>query len=68
MTRNGIYPAAFFEFHKDSNATVTTQNSCNVYPSALGVRKYQRCFPSSDSLNFKLSNLYRAERPSVMAC
>ncbi|PRD28464.1 UNVERIFIED_CONTAM: Ca6 [Trichonephila clavipes] len=30
------------EFHKSSNATVATKNICDVYPSALDVRKCQR--------------------------
>ncbi|KOX67738.1 hypothetical protein WN51_08733 [Melipona quadrifasciata] len=34
----------FFEFHKGSNATVATKNICDVYPSALDVRKCQRWF------------------------
>ncbi|PRD24821.1 UNVERIFIED_CONTAM: hypothetical protein NCL1_42661 [Trichonephila clavipes] len=29
------------EFHKGSNATVATKNICDVYPSALDVRKCQ---------------------------
>ncbi|GFX43315.1 histone-lysine N-methyltransferase SETMAR [Trichonephila clavipes] len=30
------------EFHKGSNAAVATKNICDVYPSALDVRKCQR--------------------------
>ncbi|PRD21285.1 UNVERIFIED_CONTAM: hypothetical protein NCL1_52151 [Trichonephila clavipes] len=32
------------EFHKGSNATVATKNICDVYPSALDIRKCQRLF------------------------
>ena len=39
-----IWHCMVFEFHKGSNATVATKNICDVYPSALDVRKCQRWF------------------------
>jgi len=50
----------FFEFHKGSNATVATKNICDVYPSALDVRKCQRWFSKFRSGNFNLSDSYRS--------
>ncbi|GFW33519.1 HTH_48 domain-containing protein [Trichonephila clavipes] len=37
-----IHHCMLLEFHKGSNATVATKNICDVYPSALDVRKRQR--------------------------
>ena len=55
-----------FEFHKGSNATVATKNICNVYPSALDVRKCQRWFSKFKSGNFDLSDSYRSGRPTTL--
>ncbi|GFX03983.1 histone-lysine N-methyltransferase SETMAR [Trichonephila clavipes] len=37
-----IRHCTLFEFHKSSTATVATKNICDVYPSALDVRRCQR--------------------------
>ena len=55
-----------FEFHKGSNATVATKNICDVYPSALDVRKCQRWFSKFKSGNFDLSDSYRSGRPTTL--
>lgn len=55
-----------FEYHKGSNATVATKNICNVYPSALDVRKCQRWFSRFRSGNFDLSDSYRSGRPTTL--
>ncbi|GFV52973.1 HTH_48 domain-containing protein [Trichonephila clavipes] len=53
------------EFHKGSNATVATKNICDVYPSALDVRKCQRWFSKFRSGNFDLSDSHRSGRPKT---
>ncbi|KOX68102.1 Histone-lysine N-methyltransferase SETMAR [Melipona quadrifasciata] len=55
-----------FEFHKSSNATVATKNICDVYPSALDVRKCQRWFSMFKSGNFDPSDSYRSGRPTTL--
>lgn len=55
-----------FEFHEGSNATVATKNICDVYPSALDVRKCQRWFSMFKSGNFDLSDSFRSERPTTL--
>ncbi|EFN84041.1 Histone-lysine N-methyltransferase SETMAR, partial [Harpegnathos saltator] len=55
-----------FEFRKGSNATVATKNICDVYPSALDVRKCQRWFSKFRSGNFDLSDSYRSGRPTTL--
>ncbi|XP_011062294.1 PREDICTED: histone-lysine N-methyltransferase SETMAR-like [Acromyrmex echinatior] len=55
-----------FEFHKGSNATVATKNICDVYPSALDVRKCQRWFSKFKSGNFDLFDSYRSGRPTTL--
>ncbi|GFT08246.1 HTH_48 domain-containing protein [Trichonephila clavipes] len=50
------------EFHENNNATVATQNICDVYPSALDVRKCQRWFSKFRFGNFALSNSHRSDR------
>lgn len=55
-----------FEFRKNSNATVVTKNICDVYPSALDLRKCQRRLPKFKSDNFDLSDSYRSERPTIL--
>ena len=55
-----------FEFHKGSNATVATKNICDVYPSALDVRKCQRWFSKFKSGNFDLFDSYRSGRPTTI--
>ncbi|PRD17845.1 UNVERIFIED_CONTAM: hypothetical protein NCL1_62919 [Trichonephila clavipes] len=39
-----VHRYMLLEFHKGSNATVANKNICDVYPSALDVRKCQRWF------------------------
>ncbi|XP_047365377.1 histone-lysine N-methyltransferase SETMAR-like [Vespa velutina] len=55
-----------FEFRKASNATVAIKNICDVYPSALDVRKCQRWFSKFRSDNFYLSDSYRPGRPTTL--
>ncbi|XP_011155190.2 histone-lysine N-methyltransferase SETMAR-like [Harpegnathos saltator] len=55
-----------FEFRKGNNATVATKNICDVYPSALDVRKCQRWFSKFRSGNFDLSDSYRSGRPTTL--
>ncbi|XP_047364411.1 histone-lysine N-methyltransferase SETMAR-like [Vespa velutina] len=55
-----------FEFRKGSNAIVATKNICDVYPSALDVRKCQRWFSKFRSGNFDLFNSYRSGRPITL--
>lgn len=43
-----------FEFHKGTNATVTTVNICFVYSSALNVCKCQRWYSKFRWINFDL--------------
>ncbi|KOX72526.1 Histone-lysine N-methyltransferase SETMAR [Melipona quadrifasciata] len=50
-----------FEFHKSNNATVATKNICDVYPSALDVRKCKFKFG-----NFYLSDSYRSRKPTTL--
>ncbi|GFW15636.1 HTH_48 domain-containing protein [Trichonephila clavipes] len=54
------------EYHKGSNATVATKNICDVYPSALDVRKCQRRFSKFRSGNFDLSDSHRSGRPTTL--
>ncbi|GFW15728.1 histone-lysine N-methyltransferase SETMAR [Trichonephila clavipes] len=54
------------EFHKGSNATVATKNICDVYPSALDVRKCRRRLSKFRSGNFDLSDSYRSGRPTAL--
>ncbi|PRD31477.1 UNVERIFIED_CONTAM: hypothetical protein NCL1_23426 [Trichonephila clavipes] len=54
------------EFHKDSNATVATKNICDVYPSALDVRKCQRWFSMFRSSNFDFSDSHRSGRQTPL--
>ncbi|PRD32019.1 UNVERIFIED_CONTAM: hypothetical protein NCL1_21731 [Trichonephila clavipes] len=54
------------EFHENNNATVATQNICDVYPSALDVRKCQRWFSKFRFGNFALSNSHRSVRPTTL--
>ncbi|GFW58487.1 histone-lysine N-methyltransferase SETMAR [Trichonephila clavipes] len=49
-----------------SNATVATKNICDVYPSALDVRKCQRWFSKIRSGNFDLSDSHRSGRPTTL--
>ncbi|PRD26457.1 UNVERIFIED_CONTAM: hypothetical protein NCL1_38081 [Trichonephila clavipes] len=51
------------EFHKGNSATVATKNICDVYPSALDVRKCQRWF---SKFNFDLSDSHRSGRPTTL--
>ncbi|GFV99414.1 HTH_48 domain-containing protein [Trichonephila clavipes] len=60
-----IHHCMILEFHKDSNATVATKNICDVYPSALDVRKCQRRFSKFRSGNFDLSGSHRLGRPTT---
>ena len=55
-----------FEFHNGSSATVATKNICDVYLSALDVRKFHRWFSKFRSGNFDLSDSYRSERPTTL--
>ncbi|XP_046819195.1 histone-lysine N-methyltransferase SETMAR-like [Vespa crabro] len=55
-----------FEFRKSSNATVVTKNICDVYLSALDIRKCQRWFSKFRSGNFDLSDSYRSGRPTTL--
>ncbi|GFV37429.1 HTH_48 domain-containing protein [Trichonephila clavipes] len=52
-------------FHKGSNATVATKNICDVYPSALDVRKCQSWFSKFRSGNFDLSDSHRSGRSTT---
>ncbi|GFV44093.1 histone-lysine N-methyltransferase SETMAR [Trichonephila clavipes] len=54
------------EFPKGCNATVSTKNICDVYPSALDVRKCQRWFSKFRSGNFDLSDSHRSGRPATL--
>ncbi|GFS68443.1 HTH_48 domain-containing protein [Trichonephila clavipes] len=54
------------EFHKDSNATVATQNICDVYPSVLDASKCQKWFSKFRSGNFDLSDSHRSGRPTTL--
>lgn len=51
-----------FEFYEDSNAAVATINICDVYSSALDVRKYQ----SFRSNTFAVFILYRPGRTATL--
>ncbi|XP_076655441.1 histone-lysine N-methyltransferase SETMAR-like [Halictus rubicundus] len=55
-----------FEFHKGNDATVTIKNICDVYSSALDVRKCQSWFSKFRPGNFDLSDLYRSRRPTTL--
>ncbi|GFV65724.1 histone-lysine N-methyltransferase SETMAR [Trichonephila clavipes] len=54
------------EFHKGSNATVDTKNICDVYPSALDVRRCHKWFSKFRSGNFDLSDSHRSGRPTTL--
>ncbi|GFW76321.1 HTH_48 domain-containing protein [Trichonephila clavipes] len=61
-----IHHCMLLEFHKSSNATLATKNICDVYPSALDVRKCQRGFSKFRSSNFDLSDSHRSGRPTTL--
>ncbi|GFY17906.1 HTH_48 domain-containing protein [Trichonephila clavipes] len=61
-----IHHCMLLEFHKGTNAIVTTKNICDVYPSALDVRKCQRWFSKFRSGNFDLSDSHRSGRPTTL--
>ncbi|GFW86390.1 histone-lysine N-methyltransferase SETMAR [Trichonephila clavipes] len=59
-----IHHCMLLEFHRGSNETVDTKNICDVYPSDLDVRNYQRWFSKFRSGNFDLSDSHRSGRPT----
>ncbi|GFS68052.1 HTH_48 domain-containing protein [Trichonephila clavipes] len=61
-----ICHSMLLEFHKGSNATISTKKICDVCPSALDVRKCQRWFSKFRSGNFDLSNSHRSGRPTTL--
>ncbi|GFV83457.1 HTH_48 domain-containing protein [Trichonephila clavipes] len=63
---NHIHHCMLLEFHKGSNLTVAIKNTCDVYPSALDVRKCQRWFSKFSSGNFDLSDSHRSGRPTTL--
>lgn len=55
-----------FELRKDNNATVVSKNICDIYPSALNLRKGQRWFLKFKLDNFDLSHACRSEKLTTL--
>ncbi|XP_068622876.1 histone-lysine N-methyltransferase SETMAR-like [Battus philenor] len=66
IPKEHIRHCMLFEFRKGNSATAATKNICDVYPSALDVRKCQRWFSRFRSGNFDLSDAHRSGRPTTL--
>ncbi|XP_068620830.1 histone-lysine N-methyltransferase SETMAR-like [Battus philenor] len=55
-----------FGFRKGNTATEATKNICDIYPSALDVRKCQRWFSKFRSGNFDVTDSHRSGRLTTL--
>ncbi|PRD24779.1 UNVERIFIED_CONTAM: hypothetical protein NCL1_42755 [Trichonephila clavipes] len=55
-----------FNVREGSNTAVATKGICDVYPSALDIRKCQMWFSKFRSGNLDLSDSHRSGRPTIL--
>jgi histone-lysine N-methyltransferase SETMAR len=64
--KDHIRHCMLYEFKRGNNATVATNNICEVYPDELDARTCQRWFARFRKGNFDLTDDRRSGRPSVL--